>query len=549
MIRTCALVIAATLFVLLTKACTKSESRPDTTLRFALASEFGDFDPLHAGSTTDQILQAQIYEGLCEYVPGVDDFSVRGLLAESWTVSADGLTWQFKLRTDAFFFDPSPNPLWPNARRRVTAADVEWSWQRMLNPTAGGAGAFAFDLVESMRTIDDETFEVVLANQDPSWLQRLASPYAVIYPQEAVARSALRFGDNPVGSAPYYLSNWEPPHLAVFSSTPDWASSRGAAPEFSRVEFLHVPEASTRTLMFQRGEIDRLPPLQDAFDSLLDGDQPNAELRARGVTLVQTDTPDLTMIMFNMNDPVIGDIPGDVNGNQRRVLLRKALAAAFPYQQWNTVLRNGKWASPALRLLPPSLTATALCKEISWRREDRKLARELLAQAGWPDGEGLATLHLELGGADSASIDLGRLVQSAWQSIGIRCEFHPQGRAEFSRKLNQGKAQIFTWAWSLDWPDAGNLLQVFHSANSAPGINKSNFRNQEFDFLFAAWSASNDSDERNKLAAQMVAIIDQYAPLIPVDHRRSWLLISSRLFIEMVNPFAPMPCRYFKARQ
>jgi len=545
LIRDPALVLLATTWVALTSGCSQSDLSSSEHLRFALASEFGGFDPITAGATTDQILQAQIYEGLCEYDPHKDDFSIRPLIAKSWSHSEDQLTWQFNLRSDVFFYDPAKNPLWEGGRRALVAQDIVYCWERARDPQQASSSAFVFDNLQTVRALDQHTIEVRLLNPDSNWLNRLASPYAVIYPSEAVERSSLRFADNPVGTAPYYLAEWEHPQRAVFKTTPKWQEQRAAAPKFSELEFIFVPESSTRSLMFKRGEIDRLPPLQDSFSQLIDGNQPSPELRAQGVHLIQTETPDLTMVMFNMNDPIVGNIPGDGDGNRRRNLLRKALAAAFPYQQWHKVLRDSVWATPARHILPPSMPFADDCESFSWRKENLDQAHKLLVAAGWPQGAGLPSLQLELGSAASASIDLGNIVKAAWARIGIDLQIVPQSRNQYYQKLNNGKAQIFTWAWSLDWPDPANILQVFQSTNAAPGINKANYKNKNFDLLLNKFRASQSLAQRQELTRELVAILGEDAPLIPIDHRRSWLLISPKLKLDSVNPFAPMPCRYF----
>jgi len=544
-------------------------------IRIALATELGSFDPIDSGATAQQIQQRQVFEGLLEYDPNSAEFSTRSLLAESWSVSEDGLTWDFHIREDAEFFDPDPNPLWPGHRRAVQAQDVLDSWLRLADGGSTSPGWFALqgfvsgldeyhaqtsqssEMAQDVRfaahqeglsgiqVLSQKQLRVTLTRPEPTFLFRLASPYLVVYPYEAVQRNRLRFGDHPVGSGPYFLAEHTPPTRALYRNVPNW---RESSPSVSEIELLTVLEGSTRTMMFERGEIDRLAPVQDSFAALIHADAPNAALTEKGVSLHITDTPDLSMVVFNMVHPTVGIIPGDDAGNQRRTALRRALALAFPYQQWDTVLRNNLWGSPAKKMLPPGLPETSSCASWPEREENLALAKSLLEEAGWGAEHPLPALRFELGGSDPATRDLGDLIQAGWQRLGIEVTPIAQSRAEFYRKLNSGEAQVFSWGWALDWPDSGNLLGLFHGKHLAPGPNKSNYRNPEWDATFEEFQSLPVGAARNALARSLVRTLNADMPLIPIDHRRSYLLLQPWLKVPTLNSFDPMPCRYFTLR-
>ncbi|MDP6849385.1 MAG: ABC transporter substrate-binding protein [Planctomycetota bacterium] len=553
-------------------ASCSQESPESSTLHFALASKLGNFDPVQSGTTGNQVLQRQCFEGLLQYNPDSPDFEIIGSLAENWEVSKDQRTWLFYLRTDAQFFDPAPNTLWENGKRPVTATDVLTSWLRLADAGEAAVGWFALEgLIEGLdafrhetakghiqseaawaqaldeglpglRVLSDNRFAIRLTRPDPTFAYRLASPYLLVYPREALMRSSLQFSQHPVGSGPYFLKEWEPGFRALFAPVPNHPRPPRST---AQLEFLWVPQGSTRTLMFQNGELDRLSPLQDSFATLIDGHEPNAELRRRGVNLTVTDMLDLTMLQFNMNDPVVGHLPNDKKGNHNRALLRKALALAFPYKQWNQVVRAGAWGKPATRLLPPGLPESKSIEDIPWRKEDTARALELLSEAGWPKAKGLPILRLELGGTDPTSRDLGTMLTAAWKRIGIHLEVVAQDYGDLVRKMNSGQAQISTRAWTLDWPDAANLLDIFCGEFVAPGINKSNFQDSIFDQALRSFKASTDSKERATFAKTMIGRLTELAPVIPIDHRQSYLLTQPWLELSNLNPFDPLPCASF----
>ncbi|MCH2101562.1 MAG: ABC transporter substrate-binding protein [Planctomycetes bacterium] len=548
----------------------------NNTARFALTTAPQSFDPLHADVTANQVLQRQIYEGLVEYAPGGPDAPVQGLLAESWENSADGLRWTFRLRTDARFHDPAKEALWPGGERTVIAQDVVQSWLRMADTRQGPRGYWAMEgLFEGMdafrnassgnhaqaawehvreqgiaglRAIDTHTVELRLTRADPWFLNRLASPYFVVYPIEAVDRSGKDFLNQPVGSGPYHLTEWTPGSGAELERVPNWRgqtlpNGREAA-TIDSLRFRFVAEGSTRTLLFEQGEIDRLPPLQDSFARLLPKGELAPELAERGVNLHVVDTPDLSMLCFNMLDDAIGDLPGDSEGNRQRRILRQAIALAFPYERWHRVIRNEVWGMPARSFLPPALAEAARVEPCTYRRNDLESARAKLAEAGFPNGNGAPQLQLELGGTDPINAAIGEMFREAMEEIGLTALVVPNTWPELSTKMRNGEAQIFLRAWTLDWADPVNLLETFHSANLAPGINRCNYLVPAFDRDLDALRRQ-PTELRGPLLARAIARLNEDLPAVPIDHRKGYLLVQPWLLGVEVHPFDPFPCKYY----
>lgn len=548
--------------------------------RFALATAPQSFDPLHADVTANQVLQRQIYEGLVEYGPGGSDAPIQGLLAESWEKSPDGLRWTFRLRADACFHDPAATPLWPSGRRQVTAKDVVHSWLRMADTRQGPRGYWAFEgLIEGMdafrdacsddeaeaawadarengiaglQALDERTVELRLTRADPWFLNRLASPYFVVYPAEAVTRAGEDFLNQPVGSGPYQLAEWTPGSGAVLNQVPGWRGQTlpegRAAGTIASLRFRYVAEGSTRTLLFEQGEIDRLPPLQDAFARLVPEGKLAPELAERGVRLHVVDTPDLSMLCFNMLDDAVGDIPGDAEGNRQRRMLRQAVALAFPYGRWHRVIRNEAWGMPATGFLPPALADAGHVAPCLYRRNDPTAARAKLTEAGFPDGRGAPQLRLELGGTDPVNTAIGEMFREAMEGIGLTVLVIPNTWPELSAKMRNGEAQIFLRAWTLDWADPVNLLETFHGANLAPGINRCNYLAPAFDRDLNALRRQ-PPELRQPLLARAVARLNEDLPAVPIDHRKGYLLVQPWLLGVEVHPFDPFPCKYYALGQ
>jgi peptide/nickel transport system substrate-binding protein len=577
-----------TLLLLLTAPAAEysqnQETRPQasqtrTVGNFALASQPTSFDPLAAYATANQVVQRQVFEGLFEYQYLNRGYATQGLLAESWQVSEDGLTWLIQLRKDASFYDPFDPPLWVDRRRPVSAQDVVTSWLRMADSRLGNANYWAFqglivgldefqqrtkgsakeaELAWSeaiakglpgLQALNQNTLRLRLTHPDRNFLVRLASAYFVIYPYEAVLRDGQDFLNRPVGSGPYQLSTWTAGHQATLRQAPQWRGQKGADGQnlasIRVLRFTYVPDNNTRTMMFERGEIDRLSPSQDAFHDLVQGDQPTQRLIDKGVKLHIVPPAGLSMIAFNMNDPEVGEIPGDERGNTQRRLLRQAITLAFPYDRWHKILRNNTWAQPALSFLPPGLPETLEMPVCEFRKIDLEQARHRLAQAGWALGHGAPVLQFELGGTDSVNQATGQIFAEAMQKIGLKVEIVPNSERDLVRKMIRGEAQIFGRGWTMDWADPANLLELFYGPNRSPGINRSNYSNPKFDALLLQLQSAQIR-QRPALVHAMLKLLNHDLPAIPVDHRLGYLLVQPWLTNVIVQAFDPFACKYYR---
>lgn len=532
---------------------------PEQVVDFVLRTAPQSFDPTAAVPVIDAILQGQVLERLTRYDLSTSPPRPVGDLAASWTVSEDGLTWTFTLQEDLRFHDPFDPPLWPGRTRALTAQDVLASWLRQADARGGSGGywtmegvfagiedfraataaldpeaaeaAFATALeegIEGLRVLGPHRLEVTLQWPDPHFLDRLAMPYYAVYPREAVTTVGRSMVDHPVGSAAFHVADLIPGQLVVLEATPDWrgrldAEGRRTMPHLTRATFQLVQEGSTAEEMFLRGATARLSlnsrNAADWLDSETGGLR--AELADQGYRLHAFDNLDLTMLAFGMDDPAIGHLPGDEEGNRRRLLLRQAIAAAFPYEAWDKLVRGGLPAVPARNFLAPGIPGETALPDLGWNRRDLDRARALLAEAGHPGGEGLEPLEFLLTGTDPFSRAMGELVESSLEEAGIPIEPVPMPFREQVARARAGDAQLFLRAWIPDWPDGALILQNFQGELVGTDVNLGHFRDAEFDRLFALYRAEPEGPARDELAVALCARLSALVPAVPIDHRRS----------------------------
>ena len=187
-------------------------------------------------------LQEQIYDQLVMQLPGFTD--PQPGLAESWDVSPDSLTYTFHLR-DAKFSDGSP----------VTADDVKFSMDRILDPAVKADWAFLYPNIDSFEVVDPKTVVMHMKAVDASILNSLTVPGGGIVSKKAFETMGEEaFGKAPVGSGPFMVvSQTLGQDLKVAKNPYYW---RTGQPFLDSVDFLTIQDPNARTLKIQSGEAD-----------------------------------------------------------------------------------------------------------------------------------------------------------------------------------------------------------------------------------------------------------------------------------------------------
>jgi peptide/nickel transport system substrate-binding protein len=218
-------------------------------LRLPIATDFDSFDPDNAFEMDGLAAINNVYEGLVEYVPGSAE--IRGLLAKSWEVSEDGLTYTFHLVEGASFHDGTPF----NAEAVKTAFERRRDSELILS-------YFLWNLKDIQAT-DEYTVEMTLGMPQPSLLDSLASPWGpkVISPKALAdhggGKDASAWLDtHAAGTGPFTLASFE---RGQGYSLERFDGYYGKTPFFSTIELPLVPDISQQVLGVQAQELDAVP--------------------------------------------------------------------------------------------------------------------------------------------------------------------------------------------------------------------------------------------------------------------------------------------------
>jgi len=219
------------------------------TLIVAWPQEPRTLDPALNGDNAGEFVSNLIGANLATYDP---EGNLIPYLAESWTISEDGMVWEFKLRKDIKYSDGTP----------VTAHDFAWEYKRAMNPeTASPAAGTMLAFTADAEAVDDNTLKLTFAVPFYGFGTAITNGgYLQPVPQAAVEANPEAFGKSPIGAGPYILKEWVTGEKIVLERNPnftwDAAFTHGGPYYIQNIEVRYIPEYTTIVAGLEAGEID-----------------------------------------------------------------------------------------------------------------------------------------------------------------------------------------------------------------------------------------------------------------------------------------------------
>ena len=426
-----------------------------------------------------------VYESLLEYKPGT--LELEPALAESWEVSEDGTVYTFKLREGVKFHDGTT----------LDAEDVKVSFERAKELGQGSAWALA-DLKE-IRVVDPMTVEFVIGTPSAQFPHAvtffdIVSADAVTENEKDGDLAQAWLAEHEVGTGPYMLESWtvgEEMTLAKFDDY--WRGWEGNHLEGSII-LRQVAEAATQTMIMTAGEAHWA-------DNITTEDADNLAQDPTKYTVSYY--PALTVVQFLMNaaKPPLDD-----------VRVRQALRYAFDYSGLAEDILAGHASIPRGYVNPlyPELDQT-----IPEEQQDLAKARELLAEAGYPDGG--FTLSLQYFGPFDWERKAAELYISNLAELGIQLEITGVEAASFLAKVTSPDVNVRPdFVVAVNGGLVGTLDVMFSSTFYSKSTNWSHYGyvNPEFDRLLEAAMVETDEAERLDLYHQMQWILQEDSPAV-----------------------------------
>ncbi len=458
-------------------ALARTSKHPDT-LVVATTYDAKTLDPYMTNDVASSNAMRQIYETL---VTIDDKGEVVPALAEK-VERVDPKTYRFTLKKGVKFHNGET----------LTADDALYSLKRAYEKGASVRHIMGVIDPEGFKKIDDLTFEVKTKDAMSSFLAALTHfGGGVILNKKAVEAAGDDYGFKPVGTGPYKLVNWKKGdrmELARFEGY------HGPKPEFAKMVLRVIPEASSRTIELESGDVDI------AFEiSSLDVSRIEANKDLKLATLVDNST---TYLGFNCSKP-----PFD---NQK---LRQAIAMAINIPASVKAVFRGN-AYPANGPVAPNVKYHN--DELQVPKADLKKAKELLAEAGYPDGL-KTTLWTN---SKKVRVDMATIIQAQLKKIGVDVKIQVLEWGAYLQGLKEFTHQMFLVGWTCQTPDPDMAVYpVFHSTQIG-GNNFAAFGDKDVDALLDKARVTPDGPERKAMYFEIQKMLREKTPWVSLANKK-----------------------------
>ncbi|MGC6506561.1 MAG: peptide ABC transporter substrate-binding protein [Coraliomargaritaceae bacterium] len=516
------LLLSAVIVSLLVVSC----SRPSTNVEYGnqndelfigIGTEPAALDPHITTGLTEYSVMLALFEGLTTLDP--QTMAVQPGVAQSWDISDDGLNY-------TFYLDPLAR--WSNGDP-VTAKDFLFSIQRILSPGLGAPyaymlypieGAEAYNKGESVdfstvgvRASGPAILQIKLAAPTPYFLGLLAhNTWWPVHPPTILQHGGMteRISkwtkpENFVGNGPYTLEKWQLNYGITARKNDHYRKAKEA--KLKRIHFLPI-EMQTEERAFRAGHLHITSSVPVHRIDWYKKERPE-QLR------VDTALGTYYYMLNTKNGPLA----------DKRV--RQALAYAIDREKiTGHILRAGQ--VPAYHFTPPNTGGYSAEVRLPF---DPQYGRQLLAQAGFPNGEGFPEFELLYNTSESHRT-IAEAVQQMWKTeLGIDVTLHNQEWKAYLSTRQAGDFDILRAAWYGDYDDPNTFLDLGTSNN---GNNHSGWSHPDYDQLITDAASATEGLKRMQLFQEAEAILIEEMPYIPV-----YFYVTTRLIDPSVNGWYP----------
>lgn len=486
----------------------------DETVTMALGSEIRGTNPgVNRDDTTDGVTLHMV-EGLVGYRINGD---VAPLLAKDYSVSSDGLTYTFHLRSGVKFQNGDP----------LNSAAVLWSWQRYLDPKTSWSCLASFDgrsgpKVVSMSTPDDMTFVMKIDHPSATFLSTMAETdcgeAAII---DKASLNADGTWNHPIGTGPYKFGAWHHGQDVILDRYDGYVSPPGdkpdgyvgnKTPQFAHVRFMFVPDAQTSKAAVETDQVDAT--------NIAETDVPEMQKSSK-VHVVRIEVKVRRSILFNTTDPVLKD-PRVRRGLAMLIDVDNLVAGASNNQS----KPNGSMIYPA----------SSYYDDVQKQHIAYDVAQgKALLKAGGYTGQQITIL------ADNRPItplyNIGLFAQQMLQSQGVNAKLEV---ADFSNLISRwlsGNYQMLSLSFSSRMDPSGAYAQAIGAPGSKP------FMPWQDPKAIALLKQSNDTMDhaaRQKLFDQLHELMLEDMPVLVLYNGLDIKAVNNRLSSLQSWEFKPL---------
>lgn len=407
------------------------------------------------------------------------------LLAKSWEVTPDGLTWTFHMQEGVKFQNVPP----VNGRE-ITAEDFVYHLNRINDPANKQATRITLDM-KIIELVDKYTFKITTNLQNPGLLVYLSHGLAVPYPKEVVEAPGGA-EKNWAGTGAFIMTDVKKDTKVTFKKNPDyWEKDK---PYLDGVEYYVLADAASQLAAFRAGQIDVLPYQGKTNMEAIKSSVPGVQIQD-GVGIM-----DYGLFMNLSRKPF----------DDKRV--RQAIQYAIDYDGLIISALDG--AGIRTGYLAPWFKEWGAKSAAELPKRDIAKAKALLAEVGYPDG--FSTTILQNTGAMGATGNAIEPLVAMLKEAGIQCKIIPQDNASHMAKTRASDFDMcVSWCFTARPYDVNNSISQMWMTKSGSNVFK--YSNPKVDeLILAQQKAFPDKSKRIPLVKETLSILEDEVPAIPL---------------------------------
>ncbi len=519
-------------------SCGKAKKNEENFFRYNEVSGISSLDPAFAKSQSVIWATHQLYNTLVETD---EQLHIIPSLAKSWDISTDRLSIIFHLRNDVFFHD---HEVFPNGKgRKMTAADVAYSFQRLMDKNTASPGAWIFnnrvDANKGFVAVDDTTFQINLLKPFVQILGVLSNVYCSIVPKEVVEKYGTDFRRNPCGTGPFQYKAWEEGQALILVKNKNYFETDSTGyhlPYLDGIKITFLDNKASEFLEFRQGRLHFINDIDPSFkDEVLNK---KGELRDSWKNkIVLNKHPYLNIeyigILVDSTNELVKNSP------LRLKAVRQAINYGFDRRKMMLYLRNSIGTAAESGFVPMGLPSfdTTIVKGYAYNKEK---AISLLQRAGFKSMKNMPEIKLL---TIPIYADLGSYIARQLQDIGLNVKVEAVQKSLLLTQTSKSEALFFRASWIADYPDAENYFSVFYGKNPAPP-NYTRYHNATFDALYEQSNREPNDSIRYRLYKQMDQMLMDNPPVVPL-----WYDMVIHLVQPNVKGFTPNALNWLELRK
>lgn len=459
------------------------------------AESTDSLDPANGFTQTTGIVNRANYSTLVTF-PDEDASDILPMLADSWEISDDGLTYTFMLNQDAVFANGDD----------ITADDVVFSFKRLQN--VNGNPSFLADNIADVVAVDENTVEVTLTDARPSFLAEMTNYAFSVTNADVVMENGGTDADdaaetdtaedylnsNSAGSGPYILESWEPQVETVLVRNENYW---GEQPYFDRVIIINIPEAATQKVALESGDIDiALDMSADQMSDLMDNE---------AIEVYRGPSTYTHFLLMNADEAIGGPMSNPT--------VQLAVRYALDYEGYKTLWGG---VTPGTNLTVGLQGAFGEDQAFS---RDLDRAMELLAEAGYADGIDVTLQYPDFSWQGVNMNTNAQKIQSDLAEAGINVTLEPGELQVSLEQYRNGEQGFAYWFWGPDILDPLDFLSFLPGGKVA--AERTNWFLEDVDpeiqDLIDAANNTSETEARLDIFTQLQEFQQEFGPYAPFN--------------------------------